>query len=297
MMMEILVNCPVCNSVELLSSFQITDYSISKEVFNTSVCNECEFLFTNPRPNQDGISKYYESTEYISHSNTKRGLTNKIYQVVRQYSIKKKIDLVASYNDAGKILDIGCGTGEFLSSCKKRGWITKGIEPNDKARSYSHSEYGLDVINESEIIHIPSGSFETITMWHVLEHVHHLKKRIEEVSLILKNRGIAVVAVPNHESFDASHYGKYWAAYDIPRHLYHFSAANIKQLFNQYNFEWIKSVPMRFDSFYVSILSEKYRSNKFPFINGLNIGLKSNLMAGKNPEKFSSVIYIFRKKN
>ncbi len=276
----------------------VTDYSISKEKFALSSCAECGFIFTNPRPEKDNISKYYESSDYISHSNSTAGLLNKIYQFVRRYLLNKKIKLVDRYlEDDRSLLDIGCGTGEFLNACKKLGWLTKGVEPNKNARSLCHENYNLDVIDESKIETISPKSFKVITMWHVLEHVHTLKKRIEELSGLLKYNGVAIIAVPNRESYDAVYYEKYWAAYDIPRHLHHFSATNIKSLFQQHGFEYIESVPMKFDSFYVSILSEKYKENKFPFLNAFWIGLKSNLIAGKNQEKYSSVIYVFRKMN
>lgn len=294
--MEILSNCPICDGEKINPILEVTDYSISKEKFTISSCSTCSFLFTNPRPERENISKYYESSDYISHSNSKTGLINKIYQFVRRHLLNKKIKLVSKYLDSdNSILDIGCGTGEFLNACKKQGWLTKGVEPNENARKFCLDNYNLGVVDESEIGTFLPKSFSVITMWHVLEHVHGLKKRVEDLSFLLKNNGIAIIAVPNRESFDAVYYEKYWAAYDIPRHLYHFASENIKDLFKQNDFEHIESLPMKFDSFYVSILSEKYKNNKFQFLNAFRIGLKSNLIAGKNQEKYSSVIYVFRK--
>jgi ubiquinone/menaquinone biosynthesis C-methylase UbiE len=297
-MMETLTSCPICGGLSLSWCTKIKDHSITKEIFTISRCESCNFLFTNPRPLKEEIYKYYESPAYISHTNSKNGLFNNIYQRIRQFTIRKKLSLASHYAENDKsILDIGSGTGEFLNICDKNGWLTKGVEPNSNARNFSTTEYRLDVVNDSDLSLIPPNSFKIITMWHVLEHVHELKKRVNEIYDLLKDGGIAIIAVPNHESWDAAYYKTYWAAYDIPRHLYHFSPLNIKELFGQNNFEWIESIPMKFDSFYVSLLSEKYMGSIFYVLNAAYTGLKSNISAGKNPEKFSSTIYIFRKKS
>jgi len=295
-MNDLLLECPLCDSEQLAIFSSLKDYSISKENFTLSQCQTCDFVFTNPRPSKTSISKYYESPDYISHSNSKKGIFNKVYQLIRDYSIRKKIKLISSFADTDKsIMDFGCGTGEFLNACFQAGWTATGIEPNQKARTFAIDTYHLDVKDELNLNQIPLKSLKIITLWHVLEHVHDVNERIENFSLLLKDSGFLIIAVPNHKSYDASYYNNHWAAFDVPRHLYHFSEKTIKELFSRHKFSWVKSFPMKFDSFYVSMLSEKYKGNKFPFLKAIYIGLKSNLLAKGNPEKFSSVIYIFKK--
>jgi 2-polyprenyl-3-methyl-5-hydroxy-6-metoxy-1,4-benzoquinol methylase len=295
--MELLSICPICNSEKISFYLKILDHSISKKVFSLTKCSNCNFIFTNPRPNKTEIYKYYESPDYISHSNSKIGLINKMYQFVRQFSIRHKISIITKYSSRNKkLLDIGCGTGEFLKECNSRGWEVKGIEPSLNARDFAVKRYSLPVFSESEIDSFNNSSFQVITLWHVLEHVHELNNRIKDIFRLLVNNGITIIALPNLNSYDANYYEENWAAYDVPRHLYHFSSQNVKDLFEKNGFEWLHSIPMKFDAFYVSILSEKYKHGKRPIISGLWNGLKSNFAAHGDPEKYSSVIYIFKKK-
>lgn len=271
---------------------------MTSEFFSIVKCRNCELLFTNPRPDRTEISRYYESNDYISHSNSNKGLTNKIYRSVRKYSIQKKIKLLERYlGEKNKsILDIGCGTGEFLGACKQAGWQSIGIEPNEGARNKAIQNFSLNVYPETYLNDLKNtGNPSIITMWHVLEHVHDLRVRMEQVSSILQKGGILIIAVPNPESWDANHYQDAWAAYDVPRHLYHFTPSVLRKFVSTFQFTYLESHPMLFDSFYVSMLSEKYQHNHANLFNAVFSGLKSNLNAGSNPEKYSSVIYVFKK--
>ena len=295
-MLETLVNCPICNSTNLSLFKKIKDYSITGELFTITQCANCDFVFTNPRPDECTIARYYESPDYISHSNKKEGFLNRVYQVIRNYSLKRKLALISRYSESDKtILDLGCGTGTFLYECSLNGWIGEGIEPNKTARDNAFKEYKLIIKDEPAIIDFKPKSFQIITLWHVLEHVYHLKKRLDEISFILKDNGKIIIALPNYQSYDAAHYNQKWAAYDVPRHLYHFSGKSIRNLLEQFGYSCIESIPMKFDSYYVSILSEKYSKSNMPLVNGIISGLKSNLLAGKDPGKYSSVIYVFGK--
>lgn len=293
--MELLSHCPLCNG-QIFEKFQESkDFTVSNELFTIVKCASCGLHFTNPRPSASEIGPFYESKDYISHTNSKQGLINTVYQMVRNYSLKKKVDLINSQSEKGNLLDIGCGTGEFLNAAKKNGWSTKGIEPNDKARDMGVKNYSLDISPENALPGLKPGSYDVITMWHVLEHVHELDKRIKELHSLLKSGGVAVIAVPNMNSYDAKTYNKDWAAYDVPRHLYHFTPSVIKKAFADRGLSHIFSMPMKFDSFYVSMLSEKYVHGKNKLVSAFLTGLKSNGAAGGDAEKYSSVIYIFKK--
>ena len=284
-------NCPVCEGSDLKNHLSLADHMITKEVFSVVKCNSCGFHFTNPIPSEEVIGNYYKSENYISHSNSKSGLINKAYNAVRKITLKKKVNLVSRLAKGKNLLDIGSGTGHFLNDSKIAGFDVQGLEPDEDAKKFAKSEFSLSLEDLEEIIKIDSNSKDVITMWHVLEHVYHLKRDLAEFVRVLNEDGVFIVAVPNMSSWDAKHYGTFWAAYDVPRHLYHFQEATIKKLFSQFNLDCVEVLPMKFDSFYVSMLSEKYKSGNV--FSGVINGLKSNLKAKKHG--FSSQIYVFKK--
>ena len=292
--MESLSKCPICEGENFSDFLACTDYTVSKKEFKIVSCDQCQFRFTNPRPGKDEIGKYYESEEYISHSNTSKGFINYLYQTVRKYTLIKKLQLINRQSEKGALLDIGCGTGEFLNTCEKGGWRVNGIEPGISARNFAKENYGLNVFPEEKIKEFEDKSFDVITMWHVLEHVHDLNDRLLDLKRLLKENGTLIIAVPNCNSLDASTYGRHWAAYDLPRHLYHFRPEDIEKAFKKINMRLNTILPMRFDSFYVSLLSEKYKSGKSKYIRAFWNGLRSNFAAIKTGKKFSSQIYILK---
>lgn len=293
--MEKLNNCPVCGKSDFRTYLTVPDFFLSKEEFTIVMCKDCEFKFVNPRPENAVLGKYYESEEYISHSNTNKGFVNSVYQKIRKHTHKKKFNLVTSCSKGKGILDIGCASGELLSLFKMNGWETIGIEPNENARSFAINNYGLSVFEESAISGFENEKFDAITMWHVLEHVSDLNGRITEIKRILKKDGVFIVAVPNCDSYDADYYKEFWAAYDVPRHLYHFTPKTIETLMSKFNFKIENILPMKFDSYYVSLLSEKYKKGKTNYFSAFVNGLKSNMKAGKN--RYSSQIYILKQNN
>jgi 2-polyprenyl-3-methyl-5-hydroxy-6-metoxy-1,4-benzoquinol methylase len=295
--MENLENCPICSNKEFLSLITCKDYTVSGELFSVVKCASCSFVFTNPRPGKNEIGPYYKSTKYISHSNSSDGLFNKIYKLIRNRAINQKIELITGLLGRGKhinIADIGCGTGEFLAGCSKKGWNAVGVEPSPEARMQGEQNHGLSIFDEG-YLESTNEKFDVITLWHVLEHVHGLNERIVQLSRLLTEKGILLIAVPNYTCFDAAYFGDKWAAWDVPRHLYHFSPDTIKALFTKHGFRHKDSKPMPYDAFYVSLLSSEYAYGKKNYLKGSLVGLKSNLKAGRNPEKYSSVIYIFEK--
>lgn len=293
--MEKLSNCPVCKNSNTNHYLTCKDYTVSHENFEIVCCENCGFKFTNPRPSQNEIGKYYKSESYISHSNTSKGLISKLYHSVRKYTLKGKLNLINGLlAKRGSLLDVGCGTGMFLKTCQEDGWKISGIEVDESAGKYASELTGIEI--KTEILGSFSGEqFDIISMWHVLEHVHLLEETVQWLYERLSDKGYLIIAVPNHESKDAQIYQENWAAYDVPRHLYHFSQASISQLFKQKGFYLHKTLPMYFDSFYVSMLSTKYKSGKINYTEAFFKGLKSNNWAKDHNNNYSSLIYIFKK--
>ena len=293
--MEQISNCPVCQNNIFEKYLEVQDYTVSNKKFQIVVCKSCDFKFTNPRPDQDEIGEYYKAESYISHSNTSKGLIAKIYHSVRKYTLKRKINLINRlYPQKGKLLDVGCGTGMFLNEARGNGWKVNGIEPDSGARQIAE-EINKSTIKTEILSSFQHEKFNIITMWHVLEHVHLLNETVDWLKERITEDGSIIIAVPNHESKDAEIYQAQWAAYDVPRHLYHFSQKSIKQLFEQKGFRLEETLPMKFDSFYVSMLSTKYQTGKINYLKAFTDGLKSNFDAGNNDENYSSLIYIFKK--
>lgn len=284
--------CPVCESQEQELFMNSIDYSVSKESFSIVRCKSCGFHFTNPIPDESSIGSYYKSESYVSHSSSKKGIINRIYHWVRWYSLRRKVKLINGLSKEKNILDIGAGTGHFLKEARKAGWIATGLEPDGDARALAKSANDVELLEQQNLYSLPNESFDVITMWHVLEHVYHLRKDAKRITELLKPNGTLVVAVPNMDSFDARYYKEYWAAYDLPIHLYHFKQADIVNLFSGYDFELVETRPMIFDAFYVSMLSEKYKNGNM--INGILTGLKSNWLAKEG--SYSSQIYILKRK-
>lgn len=283
--------CPICEHAEYESFIELKDWMITKEKFTIVKCSGCGFHFTNPVPTESIIGNYYKSEEYVSHSSSRKGIINRAYSIVRNYTLKQKVNLLSSYTKKNSLLDIGAGTGHFLNLAKNQGFEIQGLEPDGDAREYANQNFNLSLDTLDELTKISSDSKDIITMWHVLEHVYHLKRDLTEILRVLKSGGYLFIAVPNMDSWDARFYKSYWAAYDVPRHLYHFQKETIQNLLCSYGMKCVDILPMKFDSFYVSMLSEKYKNGSV--IRGFINGLKSNLYAKKHG--YSSQIYVFLK--
>ena len=269
----------------------VKDHSVSGETFQLLLDEDLQLLKTHPQPAPENLGKYYESEDYISHTDSKRSFFEKLYHTIKQKALFDKVKLIQRLSNKGKLLDIGAGTGDFLVTAKNFGWSATGIEPNEKAKGIA-AKKGISFIAATE--EVEDNTFDVITMWHVLEHVPDVEEQIKELKRVLKPEGVLVIAVPNFKSYDAKYYGEYWAAYDVPRHLWHFSKTAIEKLFARQDMKLVKVLPMKFDSFYVSLLSEKYKTGKMNFIKGFWTGLRSNINGIKNSE-YSSHIYIIKK--
>jgi 2-polyprenyl-3-methyl-5-hydroxy-6-metoxy-1,4-benzoquinol methylase len=286
--------CPCCNGVDISKSLSAKDFTVSHELFEIWQCNICTARFTQSVPDSEEIIKYYRSENYISHSDTKKGIVNSLYHYVRRRTLRGKRNLISAYTrlPTGKILDIGAGTGAFLQTMQKADWQIEGLEPDEAARENAKMLYGLSLKPSKELFTLQAESFDAITLWHVLEHVHDLHEYMEQLKRLLKPQGCLFVAVPNYTSYDADVYQQFWAAYDVPRHLYHFSPTSITQLLLQHGLQLKAIKPMWYDSFYVSMLSEKYKTNKNKIVRAVWNGYVSNWKTLFDNEKCSSIIYI-----
>lgn len=268
------------------------DYTVSGEMFQLLYDKEYDLLVTSPKPKEQELGKYYESEDYISHTDAKRSFFEKLYHIVKVYSLNKKVKLISKLNNESRlVLDIGAGTGDFLNTAKNKGWKVEGVEPNTHAKELAKQK-GVDL--HFTTTDFEPKSFDVITMWHVLEHIPDIENQIKELKRLIKPNGYVIIAVPNFKSYDALHYKSFWAAYDVPRHLWHFSKTSIQKLFQEEDFSLEKVLPMKFDSFYVSLLSEKYKNGKMNFVKAFWVGLLSNSKA-KQTKEYSSQIYVLKK--
>ena len=290
--------CPVCGGTHIEPAMTCIDHYASGEAFPLCRCRDCGFLFTQDFPVEAEIGRYYETPDYISHSDTKKGLMNRVYHWVRSYMLGRKARLVAreAHRKTGRLLDIGTGTGYFADAMKRRGWDVEAVEKNAQARGFAKEHFRLEVRPDTELQDFAPGSFDVITLWHVMEHLEHLNETWDILDNLLAERGVLIVAVPNCSSYDAKKYGAQWAAYDVPRHLWHFSPATIRQLGAKHGFVLATHLPMPFDAFYVSMLSEKYIGHSLTFFRGMLSGLLAWFSALGRKEQSSSMIYVFRKK-
>ena len=293
---ELLENCPVCGSADLRDKLHVQDKSVSQETFIIQQCAACGFQFTNPRPTAASIGKYYESDAYVSHNSAAQGLVNRVYKAARYFTVRRKVTLITKLNGGrpGQLLDYGCGTGHFLAGARRAGWQVTGLEPNDRARHDAAARVGQPILDASALARLPAGSFDVITLWHVLEHVHTLQETLTQLLAALKPGGKLLIAVPNAESLDAQHYRQDWASYDVPRHLYHFVPATMRRLLAAHGLRVTQTLPLPLDAYYISMLSERNRSVERAggALMVLRAGYKSNQYAAQHGGQYSSLLYV-----
>jgi SAM-dependent methyltransferase len=289
--------CPVCASASIGKKLAAEDYTVSHQSFDIWQCAQCTLRFTQNIPDLLSVAAFYQSDAYISHTDTSEGFINRLYHAVRKRTLQRKLQLVekATGIQKGSLLDIGAGTGAFVNTAQLNGWETTGLEPDDNTRQRAAVLYGLTLQNADSLFQLPAGGFDAITLWHVLEHVHDLHGYMEQIKNLLKKNGRALIAVPNYTSYDASVYQQYWAAYDVPRHLYHFSPTAIEKLLQLHGLQLLQVKPMWYDSFYISMLSEQYKNGKGNLVKAVWMGLCSNIAGLLNRRRCSSLIYIIGK--
>ncbi|CAM1357777.1 class I SAM-dependent methyltransferase [Tenacibaculum xiamenense] len=266
------------------------DYTVSNESYEVMYNEQLDMLVTSPLPKD--LHNYYKSDNYISHTDSKKSLIDKVYQTVKKYALGKKLKLINSFTSNSKnLLDIGAGTGDFLKVCQQDGWYVSGVEPSNDARKIADKK-GIFLVDSIE--KLSGKKFDVISLWHVLEHITNIHDYIKEIKNLLTDNGTLIIAVPNYKSYDANYYKEHWAAYDVPRHVWHFSKTSIHKIFNFHQMKVSKILPMKFDSYYVSLLSEKYKTGKMNPVKAFFIGLKSNMKA-KAENNYSSLIFIIKK--
>ena len=289
--------CPVCDNEHFTHFLTTTDFYVSGEEFEIKQCTGCGLKFTSDAEDEDSMGAYYQSDKYISHSNTGKGLVNGIYHLVRRYMLRRKRKLIETITGKkkGLLLEVGAGTGFFLKAMKKHGWQVTGTEKNPEAQKFAKDKFNLELKDPEAIFRLNSEGFDVITLWHVLEHIHKINENIEAFCRLLKPDGKLIIAIPNRASYDARHYRKYWAAWDVPRHIWHFTPFQMKILGKKHGLRLHSTHNMPFDSFYISILSEKYKRSAFPLFKGLLFGKISYLIGLTGKDRGSSVIYVFEK--
>jgi SAM-dependent methyltransferase len=295
--MENLAKCLVCGSDKINNERSCRDFVASDELFDLSRCLNCSFLFTNPRPDTNEIGRYYQSERYVSHAGDKRGFSfiYKVYDFVRDFSIKNKISLIKKYHDRGRLMDLGCGLGYFLHGVHlDKTFDVIGVDISDDAITYVKNRFGHSVYQESHLDRFDSNSFDVITQWHVLEHVHLLNERLVQLKRLLSANGTLFIAVPNSDSWDAKHYKEFWDGYDVPRHLYHFNQQSFGALMEKHGFKVIETKPLLFDAPYISMRSEVHKGNKLVFLRGGIKGLVSTVFALKKKE-YSSLLFVVKR--
>lgn len=285
--------CPVCGSDKQKPFLVCRDYTVSQQDFELVECGDCGFRYTQNPPEENQAYTYYESEDYVSHSSSRKGLINFMYNIVRRITLQQKVRVVKAQLSGNRLLDIGAGTGHFLNEARKQGLQVQGLEPSTFAVNYAKENFDLALASPDELHTLPNASFDAVTLWHVLEHVYSLNDYLRQIHRVLDEKGMVFIAVPNCASKDAQLYKEHWAAYDVPRHLYHFRPGDMHKLMQEHDFQVIKSIPMKFDAYYVSLLSEKYRGGSL--FRALWNGFLSNRSARRSG-MYSSLIYVAQKR-
>ena len=287
------IKCPFCESENTKHFLHLKDYFLTQEDFDIYECYDCKLLFTSPRPAANVIGRYYKSEDYLSHNEHKKGLVPWIYNKVKKVNIRNKFKITVKNRTKPHILDFGCGVGDFLHYAQEKGCEIMGCDMSEEARKLASEKLGKEVVSPEQIFALPHSTFDIITMWHVLEHIDNLKLHTEQLHRLLNDNGRLVIAVPNYMSYDAQFYKDKWAAYDVPRHLNHFHKESLQNIFAG-KFILEKIYPLKWDAFYISMMSEKFIGKGNSFFKGITTGWKSNRKAGKTGE-YSSLVYVFCK--
>ena len=286
-------HCPSCGSEQSKLFLQAPDFRVSQMDFEIHNCLNCGLHYTKAAPSPDTIGSFYKAESYDSHRVDNKSLISRVYRVVRKINVRKKIKWIRRYNNQqGLVVDYGCGLGHLVAELKNQGYNAKGFEIDGDVRALSRETLTLEIQPLEDFRLLDNASVSVITMWHVLEHVYDLNTDFQHIVDKLAEDGSIFIAVPNFKSYDAKYYKKYWEAYDLPRHLYHFDNESIKRFCSRFGLRLESKIPMRFDSYYVSMRSEKNKKNRF-LLRGVFIGWLSNVLSFRYG--YSSHAYVFKK--
>ncbi len=264
------------------------DYLVTGESFKVYLDENKIIGKTFPAPKKSEMFKYYDSNQYLPHSYNNKNLITILYSVVKRQMHRKKLEWMSrQLNHNSSVLDYGCGTGDFVNYLRSKSVMAYGYDPNIKfnldSPDYLTNNFDWGV-----------NKYDIIFLWHVLEHTHDPFVLLQSLKKLLKKNGKIFIAIPNFKSFDSTYYRKYWAGYDLPRHLWHFSRKSIYQIAEQNNFKIHTEKRLYLDAIYVSFLSEKYKSSRFPYLQGLIIGFISIFRSFFTKES-SSFLFVFNK--
>ena len=290
--------CPVCSGSRFKKVMVCVDRQATGETFTICRCTGCGLLITKNAPVESQIGRYYDSPAYIPHSDSSKGLMNRAYHLVRRIMLFRKLRLIrhACHIKRGTLLDIGTGTGYFPAYMLHKGWTVTAIEKSEQARRFAGRHFSVEVLPTEELFRQREEEYDAITMWHVTEHIEQLNETWEQIYKSLKRTGVLIVAVPNPRSYDAGVYGKDWAAYDVPRHLWHFTPSVMQQLGAKHGFILAERHTMPFDAFYISMMSERQQKHSLALLRGFWTGLRGLAASSVKKDKSSSITYVFRKK-
>jgi 2-polyprenyl-3-methyl-5-hydroxy-6-metoxy-1,4-benzoquinol methylase len=286
-------HCPCCAGTKRKASLNVVDHMVSKEVFTVSLCSSCGCGITSPRP--DEIGPYYESTAYTSHQDENGGLFGALYGWARAVAARQKVRLIKQSvkKSAGALLDYGCGVGVFTARAERSGWKVAGVELSDAARAKANEKLKQGRVVKTRGDLDEAERFDAVTLFHVLEHLDDPAETFRWIRSRMNTGGALIVAVPNYESPDARHYGAYWAAWDVPIHYWHFTKEAVSELAKSTGWFVAEVRPMRLDAFYVSLLSESYKTGVKNWFPAIYQGIRSNILGGR--KNASSLIYVLRK--
>jgi 2-polyprenyl-3-methyl-5-hydroxy-6-metoxy-1,4-benzoquinol methylase len=292
-----ITSCPVCSSQEFSTFKKVTDWLVSKEVFTISQCDNCKFKFTANAPVEQNIGPYYNSEEYVEHSDTKSGVIYTVYHYARNLMLRFKLNKIKSMTSGKKLLDVGSGSGYFINHMKQNGYEVTGVEISDKAVELCNSKFGIKANSPADFLAEKlDKDFDIISLWHVFEHVYTFNEYFDLFAKSLKKDGTLILALPNSNSADAQIYKDHWAAYDTPRHLWHFTPATLSRFAEARGFEVVKKYRLPLDPFFNAMVSASYKKGfKFLPISVLK-GLYSLIISLFNKDKSSSLIYFLKKK-
>ena len=290
--------CPLCGASGQMPYADCIDFTVSKESFILLRCPQCGVVFTSNPPKESETIRYDTLDLKLKLGDSPRGLTDKLYYYVRHRMLRKKASIVESqsYRTGGTLLNYGAKTGYFSHYMERRGWKVTSIEKYHEERQFSLETFHHRMYDVSEMDRLTPETFDVITLWHVFEHCYNPNGLLNRFYRLLRPGGILLIACPNICSTDAMHYGANWAAYNVPRHLWHFNPTSLSNLLNKHGFTLMHRQKLSYDCFYISVLSEKNKNSKMPFLRGMWFGMRCWFISLARLDKSSSLVYVFRKR-